>query len=153
MSDQRVKGSILKSRLAFVETQFGREGLEKVLASLDDEDRQALQRVVPVAWLDFDIGRRLDDAIVKVLGGGRTEVFERLGLRPEPNLENARCGECNGELVDASRGDVAEVTPPHVLATASRFRRCDGCHRVYWPGSHGERILERMATIVASLDE
>jgi uncharacterized protein (TIGR02265 family) len=32
-----------------------------------------------VAWLDFEIGKRLDDAIVKVLGGGRPEVFERLG--------------------------------------------------------------------------
>ena len=79
MSNQKVKGSVLKSRLAFVETQFGREGLQKVLESLGDEDQQALSRIVPVAWLDFEIGRRLDDAIVNVLGGGRTEVFERLG--------------------------------------------------------------------------
>ena len=79
MSNQKVKGSVLKSRLAFVETQFGREGLQKVLESLSDEDQQALSRIVPVAWLDFEIGRRLDDAIVNVLGGGRNEVFERLG--------------------------------------------------------------------------
>jgi uncharacterized protein with PIN domain len=80
------------------------------------------------------------------------EVFERLGLRPDATLEHARCGECNGELEDTSRNEVAEVTPPHVLATASRFRRCSGCGRVYWPGSHGERILERMAQIVQTLE-
>jgi uncharacterized protein with PIN domain len=79
------------------------------------------------------------------------EVFGRLGLRPEATLENARCGECNGELADVTREDVAEVTPPHVLATAPRFRRCTGCGRVYWPGSHGERILERMHAVVQRL--
>jgi uncharacterized protein with PIN domain len=81
------------------------------------------------------------------------EVFVRLGLRPDPSLERARCSECNGELLEVSREDVAEVAPPHVLATAPRFRRCTGCGRVYWPGSHGERILERMESVVQRLDE
>lgn len=80
MSTQKIKGSILKSRLAFVEQQFGREGLQKVMDSLDPEDQTQLQRVLPVAWLDFEIGKRLDDAIVRELGGGRVEVFERLGV-------------------------------------------------------------------------
>ena len=80
------------------------------------------------------------------------EVFGRLDLRPDATLENARCSESNGELVDVAREDVAEVAPPHVLATAPRFRRCTGCRRVYWPGSHGDRILERMAEVVAKLD-
>jgi len=79
MGSQKVKGSVLKSRLAFVEKQFGPEGLDKVMEHLEPEDQKALRAMVPVAWLDFEIGRRLDDAIVKVLGGGRPEVFERLG--------------------------------------------------------------------------
>jgi hypothetical protein len=80
------------------------------------------------------------------------EVFGRLELRPDATLENARCSECNGDLVDVTREEVAEVTPPHVLATAPRFRRCAGCQRVYWPGSHGDRILERMARIVETIE-
>ena len=76
------------------------------------------------------------------------EVFGRLELRPDAT---ARCSECNGDLVDVTREEVAEVTPPHVLATAPRFRRCAGCQRVYWPGSHGDRILERMETVVQRL--
>ena len=79
MSSQKIKGSILKSRLAFVEQKFGVEGRQKVMENLVPEDRRALENVLPVAWLDFEIGKRLDDAIVKVLGGGRPEVFERLG--------------------------------------------------------------------------
>ena len=87
MSNQRVKGSVLISRLGFVEKQFGRDELQRVLESLDPEDQKALHRIVPVSWLPFEIGRRLDDAIVQVLGGGRLEVFERLGAASaETNL-------------------------------------------------------------------
>jgi uncharacterized protein with PIN domain len=81
------------------------------------------------------------------------EVFGRLGLRPNATLENARCGECNGELEEVSKEEVSDITPPYVLATAPRFRRCSGCGRIYWPGSHGDRILERMDSIVQRLDE
>jgi len=80
------------------------------------------------------------------------EVFTRLNLRPQATLEHARCSECNGALVDVTREEVSEVVPPHVLSTSHRFRRCAGCRRVYWPGSHGDKILERMSDIVARLD-
>ena len=79
------------------------------------------------------------------------EIFVRLGLRPDATLNFARCSECNGELLDVAREEVAEVAPPHVLATASRFRRCTVCRRVYWPGSHTHKILQRMETIVSML--
>lgn len=79
------------------------------------------------------------------------EVFGRLGLRPDATLERARCSECNGELEEVSKDEVSDVTPPHVLATAARFRRCTGCSRVYWSGSHGDRILERMKTVISML--
>jgi len=84
--------------------------------------------------------------------GQLAEVFDRLGLRPSPTLENARCGECNGGFEEVTRDQVAEVVPPHVLATSPRFHRCQACGRVYWPGSHGERILERMRAVVSRID-
>ncbi len=80
------------------------------------------------------------------------EVFSRLGLRPAPHLEQSRCGECNGVLQDVEREEVSAVLPPFVLATAPRFRRCAGCLRVYWPGTHCERILARMRTVVQRLN-
>jgi len=80
-----------------------------------------------------------------------TEVFSRLCLHPRPDLEHARCGECNGRLDEVARNEVAGVVPPHILATASRLTRCSGCGRVYWSGSHGRRIRERMEQVVAKL--
>jgi uncharacterized protein (TIGR02265 family) len=87
MSTQKVKGSVLRSRLSFVEGTFGEEDLRRVLESLSAEDQEALDRMLPSTWLPFEVGRRLDDSIVKVLGGGRPEFFERLGIASaEKNL-------------------------------------------------------------------
>ena len=82
----------------------------------------------------------LDDQLV--------EVFSRLACLPAATLEVARCAECNGELEEVAPRDVSDSAPPHILQTASRFSRCSGCGRVYWPGSHGERIVRRMAAVV-----
>lgn len=88
-------------------------------------------------------GASLEDQLV--------EVFSRLGLRPEAGLTNARCSECNGRLEVISRDLAEPAVPPHVLATAPRFHRCVGCGRVYWPGSHSERIVARLKGVVARL--
>ena len=76
---QQIKGSVVKSRLAFVEEHSGKDGVERVLAALPEEDRRALASVITVKWYPLALGNRLDDAIVRVLGGGKPEFFERLG--------------------------------------------------------------------------
>ena len=84
---QQVKGSVLKSRLAFVEQHGGKDGVERVLATLAAEDRAALRNLVAIQWCPFDLGKRLDDAIVQVLGHGKPQFFERLGAASaETNL-------------------------------------------------------------------
>lgn len=84
---QQIKGSVLKSRLAFVEEHAGREGLDRVLAALDPSTRKALAMVLTVKWYPFEVGKALDDAIVTVVGGARPEFFERLGrASAEKNL-------------------------------------------------------------------
>lgn len=79
MTTPNIKGVVLKTRLAFAEEQGGAKGLEGVLASLDPEDRSALAGLLAAKWYPFELGRRLDAAIVHVLGQGKPEFFERLG--------------------------------------------------------------------------
>jgi len=83
--------------------------------------------------------KTLDDQLV--------EVFRRLDIDPDPHLESTRCAECNGELDDVTADDVEAVVPPYVLKTAPRFRRCNGCERVYWPGTHTEKIRARLERV------
>ena len=77
---QKVKGSVLQSRLDFVRGQFGEDQLKQVMASLGAEDQEALKKMVPSTWLPFEIGKRLDDAIVQVCGEGDPKFFEQLGV-------------------------------------------------------------------------
>jgi len=79
MTGQKIKGSILKSRLEFVRKEIGDDGLAALMESLSEEDRKVLGRLVAVAWVDFEVGKRLDKAIVQALGGGSSRFFERLG--------------------------------------------------------------------------
>jgi uncharacterized protein (TIGR02265 family) len=84
---QQIKGSVLMSRLGFVEQLAGKDGVERVLATLGVQDQTALRHLVAIQWCPFELGRRLDDAIVQVVGHGRAQFFERLGAASaETNL-------------------------------------------------------------------
>jgi uncharacterized protein (TIGR02265 family) len=90
---QQVKGAVLKSRLAFVEEHFTKEGVQRVLQSLSPDDQRPLRMLFTSNWYPFELGRRLDDAIVRVLGAGKPEFFERLGAASaEKNLASLHSG-------------------------------------------------------------
>lgn len=60
-----------------------------------------------------------------------------------------RCRECNTLLEEAARESVEARLPPKVRAAHTRFRRCPGCDRVYWEGTHYARmraLLDRVAS-------
>ena len=59
----------------------------------------------------------------------------------------SRCRECNTPLEDVPLEAVLERVPPKVRALYQRFRRCPGCERIYWEGTH----FARMKTLVDRL--
>lgn len=76
----QIKGLVLRAREQFVREHFGEEAWKHVLDALGEEDRAVLQRLVITGrWYPFEIGSRLDTAIVEVLGGGDENVFEEIG--------------------------------------------------------------------------
>ncbi len=90
---QQIKGAVLKSRMAFVQEHFGVDGARQVLASLPDGDQRTLRMLFTSNWYPFELGKALDEAIVHVLGGGKTEFFERLGAASaEKNLATIHSG-------------------------------------------------------------
>jgi uncharacterized protein with PIN domain len=70
------------------------------------------------------------------------QVRDALGPPPAPAL--SRCAVCNTALEQVSPKDVASRVPPYVVRTQTDFRRCPGCGRVYWPGTHVDGMRERM---------
>lgn len=79
MSAQQIRGTVLKARLAFIEEVAGKEGVQRVMAAMPPADQQAFKMVMTISWYPFELGTRLDQAIVTVLGGGDPAYFEKLG--------------------------------------------------------------------------
>ncbi|HLH05346.1 MAG TPA: Mut7-C RNAse domain-containing protein [Bryobacteraceae bacterium] len=58
-----------------------------------------------------------------------------------------RCMACNGELRAVSKDEIIDLLPPHTRATRSEFSRCSACRRIYWRGTHYERMLGWLAAL------
>jgi uncharacterized protein with PIN domain len=67
------------------------------------------------------------------------EVVRALQLEPLV-APFTRCRECNVPLEEAAKEDVADRLPEKVRGFYERFKRCPGCERVYWEGTHFERM-------------
>lgn len=76
------------------------------------------------------------------------EVIERLALSPRGEDLLSRCLECNTRLVDRPKESVRGLVPAYVFATQDRFVGCPGCGRVYWQGSHADRMLTRLGRLL-----
>ena len=80
------------------------------------------------------------------------EVLERFDLvdRMEPFT---RCLLCNTPLVTAGADTVVDRLLPRTRLEFQEFRRCLGCERIYWQGSHYQalvRVLDRARARAAS---
>lgn len=73
------------------------------------------------------------------------QVVTELGLDMERLL--IRCLECNEVLVDLPRENAKVFVPPYVFETQGRFSQCPGCKRVYWAGTHYQRICKRLTDL------
>lgn len=58
-----------------------------------------------------------------------------------------RCLECNTLLSAISKAEILESLPPRVQAHFEEFQRCSRCQRVYWKGSHYERMCRLIETL------
>lgn len=75
------------------------------------------------------------------------EIFDRLDL-----ARSARpftlCLHCNLPLHPIDKSAVQNVVPSGVLARYDRFTICDNCRRVFWPGSHWERMQAMLGGVL-----
>jgi hypothetical protein len=73
------------------------------------------------------------------LDGQLAAVHGALGIDPLERLFS-RCMACNEVLEEVSKEAVLLELPAAVRARQTQFRRCPGCRRLYWEGSHTARI-------------
>ncbi len=65
------------------------------------------------------------------------EVFRRFDLY-DAVAPFTRCAHCNGVLEDVDKADIEHRLEPLTRKFYQRFRRCRGCDRLYWRGTHAQ---------------
>ena len=59
----------------------------------------------------------------------------------------SRCLSCNEKLLKADRDAVAGQVPAYVWQHHDTFYSCGQCGRIYWAGSHHERMHRRLSAL------
>ena len=122
-------------------------------------------------------GHRLPDEALRrglVLLTTETEVFERrivangslvlvwvpsaLNMREQLRmamgdlglgLREARCMACGGELVPTPKDEIFPRIPPRTAKWLDEYFVCADCDRLFWQGTHWERIAKTLAQAAA----
>lgn len=76
------------------------------------------------------------------------QVLHRLGLPLRP----PRCMSCGGSLRPADKEAVRDRIPPRTYRWRDQYFVCESCGKLFWHGTHWERIQQRLHQIIASTD-
>lgn len=71
------------------------------------------------------------------------QVVQTLHLDPEADRFSI-CMECNQPLIPIAKEDVRDVIPPYVFETQEQYVRCPSCRRVYWQGTHWQKMVQEL---------
>lgn len=66
--------------------------------------------------------------------------------------KSLRCPVCNGEMTIVSKDEVFNQIPDHVFMNTDEFYMCSGCKKIYWQGSHKEKIDEMREKILKRIN-
>ena len=58
------------------------------------------------------------------------------------------CLECNQPLEEKSKQEVKDRVPPYVFQTQNQYMECPNCHRIYWRGTHWQRMSEKLQKLM-----
>jgi uncharacterized protein with PIN domain len=78
------------------------------------------------------------------------QVFACVGPATAPAV--SRCPICNQRLVEAEPSAVVDRVPPYVRRTQRQFSACVVCDRVYWQGTHWQRMQALIAQFHNSIN-
>jgi uncharacterized protein len=72
------------------------------------------------------------------------EVIRFFELKAVDLRPFSRCTLCNILLITIEKSKIRGMVPDYIWQTQSEFRKCAGCGRIYWPGSHKDRSMIRL---------
>lgn len=76
------------------------------------------------------------------------DLVRAAGLKPDPRQFFTLCTVCNGRLKSVKAIDAVGKVPDHVWTEHDSFSRCQGCGKIYWPGSHTAHTREEIRQLL-----
>jgi len=75
------------------------------------------------------------------------QVIEELHLDARSN-RFSRCVECNTLLAPVAKDEIEGQVPVYVYQHHEQFSRCPGCGRIYWAGTHLDRMARKIQILL-----
>ncbi|MDD5502409.1 MAG: Mut7-C RNAse domain-containing protein [Candidatus Thermoplasmatota archaeon] len=132
-------------------------GYDVKYADDDEEDAEILQHAASSKRILLTrdkeiIGRRSDAQMLLVKSSDVDEqikqvVFE-FKLSPGKNAILSLCSECGEKLQPVDKGEVFGKVPDGVFARQDEFWQCPDCGKLYWKGSHYNKIVEKIESLL-----
>lgn len=109
-----------------------------LIAKAREEERVLLTR-------DKGLAARFSGAIYVKSDVLAEQIRELAALLPLRVLDPlSRCSLCNTPIEPAPRDVVRDLVPEGVLSRQKEFWRCPSCGKIYWQGSHWDKMIERL---------
>jgi hypothetical protein len=107
---------------------------DRILLTRDTQlaARRGIQSLLIMSGVPDDQLRQ----VMRAFGLTQTKVF-------------SRCPACNTPLRRIPKPAVRERVPPYIFQHHSAFQECPGCGKVFWRGSHWQRIRDRLDALDA----
>jgi uncharacterized protein with PIN domain len=75
------------------------------------------------------------------------EVVDLYGLK-DLAKPLSRCMACNGLLLPVAKEEIIDRLEPLTKKYYDSFHMCDNCRKIYWPGSHQQKLLASIKEIL-----
>jgi hypothetical protein len=76
------------------------------------------------------------------------ELISTLSIGIDELKPFSRCSLCNAQLFQIPREAAFGIVPDYIFESASDFRKCPECARVYWPGTHRIKMMDKLKSAV-----
>ncbi len=142
LADVNVGGLATQLRVLGFDTIYDNTLKDAEAAAIADAERRivltrdrALLKRNKVVWGRLVRSQDTEEQLV--------ETLTFYGLKP-PYATFTRCVRCNDRLVPVAKEAVLHRLEPKTKKYYEEFKMCPSCERIYWAGSHHERLSERV---------
>ena len=116
---------------------------ESDLARKSDVNRLLLDRILLTRIVRNRQGFKAKRVVfieVNDVYGQLKQVVKELAITRKDIRVFSICIKCNSAIIDVDKQSLFGLVPDYIWETHVRFHRCRRCERIYWAGSHTERV-------------